>query len=454
MSTTSPLPTYSQQPVTVSRNIYDTWLWQQYRLTLIVMSILTIIFHPAFHFILGLLPDIPSDSLPLRLLSASVSLVILGIVLLFPHISRYGPLLQVINAGTALAVTHLLVFDTNNHPMYLAAALTAIYGAQLSFVRVREWIITVVVIAMIYGVVATQRGDFATGEGFMPLLFFGANYIISTALVAVRGRIQYRELQTRLALEQTNQDLRVATDRLHNELVLARDIQQSLLPPPSPAWPALDVVCYSQAAREVGGDFYSYYHFGSRVALAVGDVSGKGVSAALLMATSISLLNEYAIQHEQPDALLINLDQRLLPYTQPRGQNCALCYVELANGTLSIVNAAGIPPYVLRVNGSVEWPEVGGFALGHGLGAQTGYQQETIMVERGDLIVMVSDGMVEAKNRHGELFGFGRVESALQAGPTTSAQAMVTFLHNAVEAFADVAEPHDDMTIIVMRVGG
>lgn len=438
----------------MTEKLYATWIEQQYRTSLIALSVLAIIFHPAFHFILSLLPNIPPDSLSLRLVSAFVSVVLLGVVIASPVAARYSAWLQVINAATAIIVTHLLVLNSGNHPMYLATSLTAVYGAQLSFVRVREWIITVAVVAITYVAVAMQRGMFFALHGYVPPLFYLANYIIATVLVAIRARSQFRELQARLALQQSNAELRNITDQLQNELALARDIQRSLLPPAMPAWPRFDVTCYCQPAQEVGGDFYSYYQFANgRVALAVGDVSGKGVSAALLMATSISLLNEHLTQDEEPDALLVNLDRSLLPYTQPRGQNCALCYVEIAGDTLRVVNAGGIPPYIRHTTGYVEWPEAGGFALGQGLGAQLGYRTHHVAIAPGDVIILISDGVVEAQDQHGNLFGFARVEQAFATGPTTSAQAMIDYLLTAVRAFVDTSEPHDDLTIVAVRVG-
>jgi serine phosphatase RsbU (regulator of sigma subunit) len=430
-----------------------TWIAQQYTSSLIVLSVLIIVFHPAFHFILELLPDIPPDSLLTRLVSVAVAMTLLVAVLLFPQLRRFSPWFQILNAGMAIIVTHLVVLDSGNHPMYLAASLTAVYATQLSFIRMREWVITVAIVFTLYLFASAQRGVFAAPQGWVPPLFYVANYTIATALIYIRVRLQRREMQSRLTLQRTNEELRVVTERLQSELDLARDIQQSLLPPAAPTWPRLDVVCYSQPAREVGGDFYSYHRFDDgRLALAVGDVSGKGASAALLMATSLSLFNAQVVQRLPPPALMANLDRSLVPYTQPRGQNCALCYIELDGCTLCIVNAGAIPPYVRHTNGRIEWPDVWGFALGHGLGFQTGYHGRQVMVAPGDLIVLVSDGVVEARNRVGEMFSFGRLEQAIARGPTESAQVMVDHLLAELRSFVGATEAHDDATIAVVRV--
>lgn len=253
-------------------------------------------------------------------------------------------------------------------------------------------------------------------------------------------------------LHKANTRLREHTERLENELLLARSIQQGLLPPPSPSWPGLDVVCYSKPAFEVGGDFYSYHAFtNGHVALAVGDVSGKGVAAALLMAAGLSLFSSNLSQNLSPGKRMAQLDGALAPYTRARTQNCALCYVELDAGVLCVVNAGCIPPFIRRAQGSVEWPDVCGFALGHGLGAEYGYQEKKLLLPPGDLVVLTSDGFVEARNESGELFGFDRLEAVIASGPTESAQALLSHLLTELAGFVGEITPHDDVTVVVFR---
>ena len=143
--------------------------------------------------------------------------------------------------------------------------------------------------------------------------------------------------------------------------------------------------------------------------------------------------------------------------TKPQGKNCALCYVELdLNGTdaatLHIVNAGGIPPYIRHNNGSVEWPKVGGFPLGHGLGITNGYRQLTQQVSKGDLIILTSDGVAEATDTNRAMFGFERLARTIAHGPNTSAKAMMDHLKQVLVDFTGLAEVHDDITIIVVQV--
>jgi sigma-B regulation protein RsbU (phosphoserine phosphatase) len=265
------------------------------------------------------------------------------------------------------------------------------------------------------------------------------------------------------ALTESEDRHRLMADRLQNDLILAREIQQSLLPPPTPQWPDLEVVCYTQPALEVGGDFYAYHASTqarvllSKYILAVGDVSGKGVSAALLMATSLSQFDASLMLKLTPTERLAYLDEALMPYTKSRRQNCALCYVELVGintvrPVLKTINAGCIPPYLKHADGSVEWAAIGGFALGQGLGAQMGYQETSHLLAKGDMIILTSDGLVEATNGSAEMFGFERLEQAILAGPTSSARAMLDHLKAEIAAYVGQAEPHDDITIVVVQV--
>ncbi len=269
------------------------------------------------------------------------------------------------------------------------------------------------------------------------------------------------------------------TTRVQSELNVAHGIQQGLLPPPSPRWPGLEVVCFTQSAREVGGDFYMYYTFDTRLqldkkryAIAVGDVSGKGMPAALLMAISLAsfknlitqvyslnkLVTDLVSQAYSLSKFLTDLDKAIAFYTATTRQNCALAYVELTKPvdptqpvTLRAVNAGCVTPLVRRGDGSVLWVDVGGMPLGAGLGSQFGYQEQTLQLATGDLVILTSDGVVEANNSRRQMLGFDRLEQIVKDGPQTSAQAMLDHLKAEVTAFVGDTEPHDDLTMVVIQ---
>ena len=172
------------------------------------------------------------------------------------------------------------------------------------------------------------------------------------------------------------------------------------------------------------------------------------------MATTLAYLETTFAGAPSPSELLAKMDKTLSQYTKTTNQNCALCYVEISGLTLRAANAGGIPPYIRRAKGGVEWLDVKGMPLGLGYGAESGYQPYTATLSPGDLVVMTSDGVVEAHVTTDALFSFDRLEQAVAEGPTASAQAMLEYLQGEVAAFIGQAEPHDDITIVVLQVKG
>jgi len=246
---------------------------------------------------------------------------------------------------------------------------------------------------------------------------------------------------------------------VQQELAIAHNIQLNLLPEDHPHWAEVDIVCYSTSAKEVGGDFYAYYTFDSaNFGIAVGDVSGKGMPAALLMAVSLASFQAVVEQIPSPSKLLGHLDRALKSYTKTTHQNCAFIYAKIMRpseeqsvGELRVANAGCIAPLIKRRDASVEWIDVVGIPLGVGLGWEMGYQEATKVLRKGEMLIFTSDGVVEAKNLTGEMFGFGRLEETVLAGPQTNATAMLDHIRAEVEAFVGKRQPHDDLTVVILK---
>lgn len=263
---------------------------------------------------------------------------------------------------------------------------------------------------------------------------------------------------------------RLRLTAVERELMLAQSIQSSLLPPPRPQIAGLELICHSQPAREVGGDLYTYYIFSAsassapRIGVAVGDVTGKGMPAALMMAVSLAAFTSVVEQGLRPKELLAAMDRALITHMRTTRQNCALVYVEITQNrtdeqraaplyTLCVANAAGVTPLIKRRTGRVEWVDAGGPPLGLGLGNQAGYAELVLDLYAGDMLILTSDGVIEATRADGTLFSFERLEEAVaSAPPYADAEALLLHLRRAVEAFAGNVEQHDDITIVVIRV--
>jgi ligand-binding sensor domain-containing protein/serine phosphatase RsbU (regulator of sigma subunit) len=277
-----------------------------------------------------------------------------------------------------------------------------------------------------------------------------------------REQLQVEVAQRTAELVETNQQLQTVTGRLQNEFRLAQKIQQGLLPETTPdanTWHMLDVVCYSEPANEVGGDFFDYYHLQpepntgchDRFAVIVGDVSGKGMPAALMMGVSTGSLQSIMAQAPAQEVVIDRLNNTLRPYTQTTGQNCALCYVEFCNHQLSAINAGCIPPIIRRGDGQTFWLEATGLPLGIVIDKPRTYHRISDTLKPGDMIILLSDGVIEASDGAGAMYGFDRFEMAVRKGPETSATNMLEHLKREITGFVGEAELHDDFTVVVIR---
>lgn len=241
-------------------------------------------------------------------------------------------------------------------------------------------------------------------------------------------------------------------ERIKGELTIARQIQLSLLPQSHPWSRIFDIYGYSIPAEEVGGDFYNYQRLGDgRLGIVVGDVSGKGVPAAILMAVSSSVAEAYAATHsEDVGHLLTNLNRALFPRLQSNGMNTALLYALLdeQSGELKICNAGLISP-LLRRKRHTEFLDAYGLPLG--AVADNRYYPLGVTLDPGDTLLLLSDGLVEARNSLGEMFGLTRLESLVADSPAQSAQEMAITVLDTIRQFISPAEAQDDMTLVVVK---
>ncbi|RRR70576.1 MAG: HAMP domain-containing protein, partial [Candidatus Viridilinea halotolerans] len=259
-------------------------------------------------------------------------------------------------------------------------------------------------------------------------------------------------------LQRSKRKIEEQNERLRSGLALARDIQQGLLPA-VPPWRTelLSIYGRSLPANEVGGDFYSYMALpDGRAAVAIGDISGKGVAAALLMALTSSTLESQAHFLEHPSAMLMALHEALRPRLQANHMNAAIM-VAVFNAdarSVTIANAGMIAPLLARrapADGiGCSFVEVGGLPIGTPLGAH--YQEVTVALNPGDTLILLSDGIVEAHNGEDQIFGFERLEALVAAlPPDLTVVELVEQIIRTVIEFTGNAEPHDDITIIATR---
>jgi serine phosphatase RsbU (regulator of sigma subunit)/CHASE3 domain sensor protein len=253
----------------------------------------------------------------------------------------------------------------------------------------------------------------------------------------------------------SGQEIQQHKERLERELELASRIQASFLPTELPDFPGLELAVFWQSARELGGDFYTCLELdGGLRAIAIGDVNGKGAPAAMAGALAVGLLGAYAPAHASPETLLGAMNKELYARFSSNRMNVACCYAILNRASLrmTVGNAGCIYPYLWRC-GKVTEIEVSGLPLGAWAGFK--YTSQSVLLSAGDLVIFSSDGLVEARNEQGELFGFERLEAELRTLPTKiDAKATVNRLIDAVLTFTGNVELQDDLTLLVARVIG
>lgn len=241
-------------------------------------------------------------------------------------------------------------------------------------------------------------------------------------------------------------------DTLQQELNQARHIQQNLLPKAHPTLQNLDLACFSLSASKVGGDFFTYHQLGPKhLVLAVGDISGKGMPAALLMGVSLAHFSATVKENLSPGDFLLTLNQALVPYTQTTNQNCALVYAELKGNEIHIANAGCIAPILSPARGEVRWLMAGGLPLGIQQEENKTYESFAYLLPETGFLVLISDGVVEAQNTNRTMFGFKRLEQAIAEAPQGKSEAILKHLVNRITAFTQKAELHDDMTLMVLQ---
>ncbi len=247
--------------------------------------------------------------------------------------------------------------------------------------------------------------------------------------------------------------------RIERELLTAQQIQKSLLPHDIPDVPGLEIIGFSQPAREVGGDFFNVFVFDEQhLGIAVGDVSGKGMEAALMMALSFGLLTSEVRRAISPAALMNTLNRELRPHTRHNNMNTALGYFSLTaltgistgQWTIQAVNAGLIAPIVRHADGTIAWLDVAGLPLGAVRTPDYPELQEILVP--GDFIFLTTDGLVEAMNHAGEMYGFDRFTRCIATADCQNANSMLTCILQDLRHFIGDAEIYDDWTIVVVKI--
>jgi len=281
----------------------------------------------------------------------------------------------------------------------------------------------------------------------------------STAEQAIITELKEKNLK----LVQAYDDLRliqeklIQKERIEHELALAQRIQQGILPKGTPSPPGWQVTAHWQPAHTVGGDFYDFIDFpNGKIGVLIGDATGKGVPAALVMATTCSIMRAImaGIDGEQelkPGEVLSRAND-LLCQQMPAGMfvTCMLALINPESGLVQFANAGHCLPIHLSASAPMELR-----AAGMPLGLMPGmvYDDKQAFIETGDMVVLFSDGLLEAHNLQGQILGTPRILQMLSY-PTKKEELIPHILSSLIEFTGPDTEQEDDLTLVsLLRVG-
>lgn len=247
-----------------------------------------------------------------------------------------------------------------------------------------------------------------------------------------------------------HQQTAVEQERIRRELELGRRIQHDMLPQSPLTLGLTHVQGISVPAREVGGDFFNYFALDNgHIALLMGDVSGKGVGAALLMANLQASLRIRLGLNQSLSVVADALDRDIEKNTPgPVYSTLFMALLDPTTRVLRYVNAGHNPQYVLRDGGLERMPATG---LPVGLLAGRGYTERTVQLQKDDLLFLYTDGCVEEENERGDMFGTERLETLLLSSVKTANP--LQHVEAELKAFRGTTEPLDDATLMTVRVG-
>jgi sigma-B regulation protein RsbU (phosphoserine phosphatase) len=244
---------------------------------------------------------------------------------------------------------------------------------------------------------------------------------------------------------------------MKRDLQIAREIQTWLLPGAAPQIPGLVIAYTTRPANTVAGDYYDVFPRPgrtpdkNRVVLAVADVAGKSIPAAILMATFQASLKTLSTAQVALPELVANMNRYACSNSQGglRFTTAFLAEYDPVRRTLDYINAGHNQPILRRSNGSIERLDVGGLPLG--IQPEAKYESASITVAPGDWLLIFTDGLVEAENSHQEEFGETRVLSTIATGAALSPSEMLKRLMTELDQFVGQTPQHDDVTLMLLK---
>jgi len=385
---------------------------------------------------------------------AVAGLVLIADLLLLRHRDAPGISRNIRQTAAAVLIGHLVVIQLFHGT---ATGGVGFWFVVFPVIAVRFRLAsgeTVALFGSLYAVVAVRLvgESLVTRQSppFLSLILYALLFIVCFLISwALSRRLEARFL-TRWRSESARHRDRL---RLKQELEYAREIQLSMLPRQAPKVDWLDVAALSLPATEVGGDYYDYFDLGSdRLAVVVGDVTGHGVASGLVLSGIRSSLNLLRDEMGRPSEVLHRVNLMLKRTSAPR-MHMTLGVVVLDRAErMATIATAGHPPVFLRRKGG-EVIEIGSGSFPLGAIESARYVEDRVELGPGDLLLIYSDGLVEAMSSDGEQFGWSRLRAVLESlDDSASANEIRDLILRTVWEFKGDAEQIDDVTMVVAGI--
>lgn len=246
----------------------------------------------------------------------------------------------------------------------------------------------------------------------------------------------------------------IEKERLNEELEAARQIQRDMLPPELPDNEKISVTAYSSISTDVGGDFYDFFKFKeNRFGIIIGDASGKGLPAALLI-SQIQAIIKSDISHTRSIKQTFNLLNTYLKVNSSAKSFATLFYgiLDLETGKIEYANAGHNFPMIIRDHGGVEILKTTGPAIGIMLNAE--YEERSTMMNEKDLMILFTDGVPETMNSENTQFGENRILEYCRQNRDNSTRDLIHGLKNELNTFCGINYENDDTTLMVIKRNG
>lgn len=335
--------------------------------------------------------------------------------------------------------------------------LGALLGLIMVFIYLQWDFLTLLLSHFLFlGLVDTAQGWYIAGspDAYIFLLLIGLITGLFGVGIAAIAKGKRENLLTRYVpqyVEELAQE-----ERIKQELQIAREVQQSFLPLETPEFDELDLAAICKPAYETGGDYYDFVRLDDhRLAVTIGDVSGKGIQAAFYMTFIKGILHSLCHEIDSPAEILKRVN-RLFYDNARRGTFISLIYgiIDLKKQTFTFVRAGHNP--VLKISGdSGTLEELQPQGIGVGLSKENFAEQleeVELSLNKGDMIMLYTDGIVEALSEFSTFYGSKRLNRMVKNNAQKSAQRILELLSEDIRSFIGKAKQHDDMTIMIMKV--